>query len=119
LVVSKNKYALLSRVNSYRELLPSITVDQGEKQLWLASNTRATNLYKDRELCLYLINVYPNVGVQHYLTDYLEPIDKDKYALSEMLQFIWRGCVRDNKPMKLYIASARMKGLFKDWLEST
>jgi hypothetical protein len=119
LVVSKNKYALLSRVNSYRELLPSITVDQGEKQLWLASNTRATNLYKDRELCLYLINVYPNVGVQHYLMDYLEPIDKDKYALSEMLQFIWRGCVRDNKPMKLYIASARMKGLFKDWLEST
>lgn len=87
-------------------------------QMWLPSTTRATNIYKERTLCLFLMNIYPNWNVQKYLTDFHEPVDPDKYALSEMLQFIWRGCIRDNKPMDVYIVSSRMKRLLIEWLES-
>lgn len=102
--------------NGFKRLYPEVKSGGIPQQLWIPANTRATNLFKDRNLCLYMLNVYPNVGVQHYLKDYLEPIDRDKYALSEMLQFIWRGCIRDEKPMKLYIASSRMKKLLLDWM---
>ena len=112
-----NKLGVLSSKNNIKKLLPVTKLDGIDHVQWLPANTRATNLYKDRNLCLYMLNVYPNVGVQHYLKDYLEPIDRDKYALSEMLQFIWRGCIRDDKPMQLYIASKRMQELFKEWLE--
>jgi len=85
---------------------------------WLASNTRATNKYKDRSMCLCLMNIYPNLGVQHYLNDYGVPVDADAYALSEVLQFIWRGCIRDHKPMEVYLGSRRMKRLLQQWLDS-
>ena len=87
-------------------------------QMWLPSTTRATNIYKERTLCLFLMNIYPNWNVQKYLTDFHEPVDPDKYALSEMLQFIWRGCIRDNKPMDVYIVSSRMRRLLVEWLET-
>jgi len=53
------------------------------------------------------------------MREYATPIDEDKYALSEMLQFLWRGNIRttDGK-LKVYIASKRMKGIFEDWLET-
>ena len=69
-----------------------------------------------KDLCLYLVNIYPNWNVQKYLNDYHTPVENDAYALSEMLQFIWRGCIRTGKPMDLYVASARMKGLLEAWL---
>jgi hypothetical protein len=85
---------------------------------WLANNTRATNKYKERTLCICLMNVYPNLGVQHYLKDYGVPVDADSYALSEILQYIWRGCIRDHKEMSVYIGSKRMKRLVQEWLAS-
>lgn len=85
---------------------------------WLASTTRATNKYKHKSMCICLMNIYPNLGVQHYLNDYGVPVDQDKYALSEILQFIWRGCIRDHKPMDVYIGSKRMKRLVKEWLDT-
>ena len=84
---------------------------------WLFSGTKATNDFCDRKMCFYLINVYPNLAVQHYLGDYGLKIDEDMYALSEMLQFIWRGNIRtEGGEITVYIASPRMKKLLQDWI---
>ena len=114
--LDKNKYDYFSdclehtqedKDNEVKEIMPK----------WLASTTRATNKYKDKDVCLCLMNIYPNLGVQHYLNDYGLPVDPDQYALSEILQFIWRGSIRDHKEMKVYIGSKRMKRLVQDWLD--
>jgi len=89
-----------------------------EVNLWLASSTKATNDYADRTLCLFLLNTYPNVGLQKYFEQYCTPLDHDRYALSELVQFIFRGSIRTGKPMDLYIGSPRMKEIFGDWLNS-
>lgn len=87
---------------------------------WLFSGTKATNDFCDRKMCFYLINVYPNLAVQHYLGDYGLKIDEDMHALSEMLQFIWRGNIRvQDGEMSVYIASPRMKKLLLDWMGYT
>jgi hypothetical protein len=43
-------------------------------------------------------------------------IDADQFALSEMVQFIWRSAIRDDKEILLYMPSRRMRGLLKEWI---
>ena len=45
-------------------------------------------------------------------------VNEDMFALSELLQWIWRSCIRDGQPINLYIPSKRMRTLLKDYLES-
>ena len=40
----------------------------------------------------------------------------DEYALSEMIQWIWRSAIRDGKEIWVYIPSRRMRELLKKWL---
>lgn len=87
---------------------------------WIPVSTKATNLYRKRDLCMCLLNIYPNVNIQYYLQNYSEKVEPDAYALAEVLQFIWRGCIRDpnGASMKLYLPSPRMKALVQQWLNS-
>ncbi len=43
-------------------------------------------------------------------------IQEDTYALSEMLQFIFRSAIRDGKEIELYIPSFRMRQMLKEWI---
>jgi len=44
------------------------------------------------------------------------PIEEGRFALAEMLQWIWRSRIRKGEPIKLAILPKRMRMLFKDWL---
>lgn len=84
---------------------------------WLHSSCRATNLYATKSVLVHAFNRYVNLPVQAYLQDYAHPASDDAFALSEMVQWIWRGCIRDSKPITLCIISNRMRALFKKWLD--
>ena len=43
-------------------------------------------------------------------------MDEDAYALSEMLQFIWRSAIRDGKEIWVYLPSVRMRSLLEEWI---
>jgi hypothetical protein len=43
-------------------------------------------------------------------------VNQDQYALSALVQWIFRSAIRDGKPITLYIPSERMRGLLMDWL---
>lgn len=83
---------------------------------FLPCNTKATNNYKDYSLCVYTINIFKNPIEVGYLRERGVEFNKDQYALSEMIQFIWRGCIRQGKPMKVLVLSNRMRKLLEDWL---
>lgn len=57
------------------------------------------------------------VSLVAYLQDYGFPLDRDEYAISEMVQFIWRSSIRNGEEIHLYILSKRMLNLFKSWLD--
>lgn len=44
-------------------------------------------------------------------------VDENGYALSEMLQFIWRSAIHDGKEIWVYIPSIRMRRLLKQWVK--
>lgn len=99
-----------------RCLVNSTSSVNGALPKWLYSGTKATNLYSNKTICFYLSNVFQNVSVAAYLKDYEIAVEVDEYALSEMLQFIWRGCIRKGEKMQLVIAAPRMRALFEKWL---
>lgn len=87
---------------------------------FVAKNSRATNNHADKDCLIYWVNVYPNVDVQMYLNSLVpeqDGLDSGEYALSEMIQWVFRSALRENKPISIYIASERMKRMFEDWLK--
>lgn len=83
---------------------------------FLPLNIRATNKYADYSLCMYTVNLYKNPVEVGYLRYNGIRVNEDDFALSEMIQFIWRGCIRKGEPMKVLILSKRMRSLLENWV---
>lgn len=82
-------------------------------------NLRASNEYRDRCVLAYCVNLFINPFLKRYLTvGGLAPSD-DRYALSVMIQWIWRSAIRDGKPIDIYIPSRRMRDLLREWIKET
>lgn len=105
-----------SKVNPKYALHKSINADN----CFLYCSCRATNEYVDKKVAIHAYNRYVNVAVKSYLVDYGEDIgavpSDDQYALSEMLQWLWRTQVRNDLPIDVYILPKRMNKLLSDWL---
>ena len=90
---------------------------KGYTKGFIPLNLRASNRYKNRTSCAYLVNRYVNPVVKQFFEKNGINVDEDAYALSEMLQWIWRSAIRDGKPINIYIPSKRMRTLLMNWLE--
>lgn len=88
-----------------------------KKPCWIATQTRATNDYRTKKCMVHCYNRFPLQPVASYLQDYGHDVDVKVFATSELVQWAWRGCIRDDKPMTLAIGSKRMHKYFLDWLE--
>lgn len=116
---AKAKECLWTTFSSQRNLLSSS--DSGKykrySDCFASINMRASNNWSDRTSVAYLVNRFMNLDICNYFeNDDIRP-DQNLFALSEMLQFIWRSAIRKNKPINLYIPSSRMRGLLEDWIE--
>ena len=87
------------------------------REPFVSKNMRASNEYRDCVNCIYTVNIYPNGSLDSHLAQFGVHINDDLYALSELVQFVFRGCIREHKDMWVYILSERMEGLLKEWLE--
>lgn len=84
---------------------------------FVANNIRATNRYRDMDIIIYLINKNYNPILINWFKSKNLKINEDMYALGEMIQCIWRGSIRDNKKVVLYIPSKRMRKLMTNFIE--
>lgn len=80
-------------------------------------NCRSTNDYHQRYNLVYAINRYVNPGIIQYFAKGNIKIDNDLYALSEMIQWIWRSRIRNGNNINIYIPSIRMRSLLRRWLQ--
>lgn len=94
-----------------------------QSKCFVPCNARATNDFAERWACAYACNMYPNRYITHYFEKKQKydggsiKVDEDHYALSCLLQWIWRSRIRNNQPIHVYIPSVRMRKLFLDWLD--
>ena len=83
----------------------------------LVYNARATNNYADKTILAYPVNVFVNVDKKNYYARNGFEFDEDQYALSTMIQWIWRSAIRNGKEIWIYIPSRRMRELLQRWLD--
>ncbi len=90
--------------------------NRGYAKGYVSSNMRATNAYKERTAVAYTINKFLNPYIKNFFIENGISVNEDMFALSEMVQFIWRSAIRDNKEIQLYCPSKRMRELLKEWI---
>lgn len=81
-------------------------------------NLKSTNKYRDRKCLAYLTNIHMNVNEKKFYYKHGLEVDEDMFALSIMIQWVWRSAIRDGGEVYLYIPSRRMRELLIDWIES-
>lgn len=121
-------------INCFRNIWEDIPVEQrlwgtfksafnmirgkGYTKRFLTFNAKATNKYKDCKALVYIVNVFMNVNEKKFYQMHGIEVNEDEYALSCMVQWIWRSAIRDGNQVELYIPSSRMRGILKDWILS-
>ena len=90
---------------------------KGFSSRFLPFNVKAINKYRECDILAYMLNVFPNATKMHYLSrNNICSISLDQYALSTMLQWIWRSAIRDGKEIWIYVPSKRMRTLLENWI---
>lgn len=92
---------------------------KGYTKGFLTFNSKATNKYKSRDCLVYLVNIFMNVNEKKFYQKHGIEVDEDIYALSIMVQWIWRSAIRDGERVNLYIPSKRMRSILTNWIETT
>ena len=103
----------------YKSQAPKLYGDRGRfAGSFLQLAARATNEYRNRKYLAYMVNRFIDPNLEKFFATKGIVIDEDEFALAEMLQWIWRSCIRDDQPIELYIPSRRMRELLQGWIES-
>lgn len=109
---TKSQFNLWTTFKDYKTLVSG----KGYSKGFLSQNIRATNEYRDRIAVAYLVNKYFNPIIKNFFHYNGVTVDEESFAISEMLQFIWRSAIRDDGEIWIYIPSKRMRTLLKNWI---
>jgi len=80
-------------------------------------NKRATNEYAGRRFLAYCVNNFPRPWEAKYYADRGVIVNGNAYALSILVQWVFRSAIRNGGDVWLYIPSLRMRKLFRKWLD--
>ena len=82
---------------------------------WVPNTTRGTNNYSHCSHAVYLYEQNANPVLLQWLGANTRAF-RDAYALSEMIQWIWRTQIRNGKPVCVYMPSKKMRVIIERWL---
>lgn len=111
----KSTDKMWTTLNRYRNALKG----KGYSNGFITFNKRATNDFANRHYLAYCLNVYMMPWMRNYLyrigaTD----VSQDMYALSVLIQWIFRSAVRNGEVVHIYLPSKRMRYLLTEWLKN-
>ena len=80
-------------------------------------NMKASNEYRHKTVLGYCVNIFVSPQKIRFFEKFGIDYDVDGYALSTMIQWIWRSAIRDGKEIDIYIPSRRMRELLVKWID--
>tara|TARA_B100001146_G_scaffold225178_2_gene247305 strand:+ start:25184 stop:26467 length:1284 start_codon:yes stop_codon:yes gene_type:complete len=117
--VFKRVFKTKSRENAFTTFKESRTKlsGGGYSKGFIPINARASNDYRHKKSMAYLGNRFFKPQQINFFKEKGIVLDEDLWAVSELIQWVWRGCIRDGKEMNLFIPSYRMRTLLYKWLD--
>lgn len=100
----------------YEKDIPKLKVN-GYSTKHVTFTARATNQFRDRTVLAYAVNLFMNGTLKSFYTRHGVNPDDNMYALSTMVQWIWRSAIRDGKEIWIYVPSKRMRTLLQKWIK--
>lgn len=97
--------------------------DSEYTECFLSLNARASNGYQDRHFLAYMVNLHSNPEFDKYFSKRMDAdgnpigLNKDLYAVGNLIQWVWRSAIRKGEPVWLYLPAPRMRKLLNDWLD--
>lgn len=110
----KSKYNMWTTFKKQKSKLTG----KGYMRGFVSLTARATNDYADKYNLAYLSNIFMNPIIKQFFIDRKVETNEDLYALSELIQWIYRSRIRidNDECINLYIPSLRMRTLLNEWL---
>ena len=78
---------------------------------------KATKDYSGRWALAYLMEKNMKPAMSVLLRKINAHVDEDIYALSELVQWVWRSRIRKDQSIYVYVPSKRMRDLLENWLD--
>lgn len=91
---------------------------KGYTKSFLTFNAKSSNAYRNKDCLVYIVNLFMNVNEKIFYQMHGIDVDEDKFALSVMIQWIWRSAIRDGGDINIYIPSRRMRDLLEYWIDT-
>jgi len=107
---------LKGRYNTFKMSKTNKNTYDKDKCNFISHNARATNNYGQRRYCAYVYNRFMHPIEKAFFEDNNVIVNEDLLALSDLIQWIFRGSIRNDIPMKIYIPSTRMRELLHKFL---
>ena len=83
---------------------------------FLSLGTKATNMYANVSVVAFTANLFTHPFIDQLLMKRNVVVDAQKFALSEMIQWIYRSRIRNGESIVVYVPSKRMRNLLERWL---
>lgn len=90
--------------------------DKNIRNRFVSWSTRATNQYGKCHYMAYGVNIHAQPEAYRYFQHCGIAMDVQNWALSEMIQWIWRSAIRNGEDVWIYLPSSRMRHLLENWL---
>lgn len=102
----------------FKEYRKRIKSKGATDKTFLNISARATNDYRERDVLAYMVNRYANTYYQDFFEQKGIKINQEEYAVSDLVQWVWRSAIRDGKPITLFLPSYRMRKLLGKFLNN-
>lgn len=112
-----NMWTTLKGNEGKKDTIRLALTGKGYTRGFIPVNSRSTNEYVHKNCCAYLVNRFLNPIDRGFFEDKGINVNEDVWALSELLQWLFRSAIRVKQPINLYIPSSRMRKLLLDWLD--
>ncbi|MGL5458167.1 MAG: hypothetical protein ACRDBY_00970 [Cetobacterium sp.] len=105
IVKGKSEDNMWTTLKSHKQSLKG----KGYTKGFVEINARATNKYKHKKNLAYVYNRFLNPIEKNFFISHGIVVNEELYALSELLQWVFRSQIREGEPINLYLPSKRMR----------
>lgn len=117
--IAPQGFTRIRQLTATEKRLPKEKRDEikSKTKCFVPSNSKATNIYRDRWALAYCFNLFRNPMISGFFEDSGIQIDGNLFSVSCLVQWICRSRIRDGLPIELYLPSSRMRDLLTDWMD--